>query len=161
MTRRITNASPLIFLSKLGRLPLLQLGVQEVLVPAEVLSEVRAKPDAGAQQLAAHLGNWLLECPITRPEFLRLLPDLGRGEKEVIAQALQEGIASVATDDLDARRTAHRMGLEPVGTVGLLLAAKKRGLLTSLKEELARLADPGFRVSDALSTQALREAGEE
>lgn len=53
-SRRVTNASPLVFLAKLGRLSLLQLGVQEVLVPAEVLSEVRAKPDAGAQELETH-----------------------------------------------------------------------------------------------------------
>ena len=72
-----------------------------------------------------------------------------------------EGISSVAMDDLDARRTAHRVGLEPVGTVGLLLAAKKRGLITSLGDELARLKDFGFRVSDTLAKQALREAGEE
>ena len=59
MSRRVANASPLVFLAKLGRLPLLQLGAQEVLVPSEVLSEVRAKPDAATRELEAHLGGWL------------------------------------------------------------------------------------------------------
>ena len=160
MTRRLTNASPLVFLAKLDRLDLLCLGVEEVLVPSGVLEEVRAKRDEAAQQVEARLGHWLKECSLTGPEYLRLLPDLGPGEREVIAQALQEEILSVGLDDLDARRTARRMGLQPIGTIGLLLAARKRGMLPSLAQELDRLRACSFRVSAALSEQALREAGE-
>lgn len=160
MTRRLTNASPIIFLAKLDRLDLLCLGVNEVLVPSEVLAEVRAKRDDAARQTEARLGVWLKECPLTRPELLRLLPDLGPGERRVIAQALQEKVNSVALDDLDARRTARRMGIEPVGTVGLLLAARKRGMLPSLGREMERLRSVGFRISAPLAQEALREAGE-
>jgi predicted nucleic acid-binding protein len=160
VTRRLTNASPLVFLAKLDRLDLLCLGVQEVLVPSAVLEEVRAKRDDAAQQAEARLTEWLRECPLTRPELLQLLPDLGAGEREVLAQALQESILSVALDDLDARRTARRVGLEPIGTVGLLLAARKRGMLPSLTQEMERLGTLGFRISAALSERALREAGE-
>ncbi len=71
--------------------------------------------------------------------MLPIVPDLGAGEREVIAQALQEDITSVVLDDLDAWRVSRRLGLEPVGTVGLLLAAKKRSLLPSLEEEIKRL----------------------
>jgi len=160
VTRRLTNASPVIFLAKLDRLDLLCLGVNEVLVPSVVLAEVRAKRDDAAQQMEARLSGWLKECTWTRPEFLRLLPDLGPGERHVIAQALQERVSSVALDDLDARRTARRMGLEPVGTVGLLLAARKRGMLPSLAAEVERLRTLGFRISAPLAQEALREAGE-
>jgi uncharacterized protein len=160
MSRRVTNASPLVFLARLGRLELLGLGAEEVLVPSDVIAEVRAKPDAAAAQLEAHLGDWLRECPAASPELLQLLPDLGKGEREVVAQALHEGIVSVAMDDLDARRLARRLGLEPVGTVGLLLASKKMDLLPSLGAELQRLKDMGFRISEALFEQAMSEAGE-
>ena len=160
MTRRLTNASPLIFLAKLNRMDLLSLGVEEVLVPSGVLEEVRAKRDDAAQQVEARLGHWLKECSWTRPELVQLLPDLGHGEREVVAQALQEQILSVALDDLDARRTARRVGLQPVGTIGLLLAARKRGMLPSLADELERLRALGFRVSASLCEQALHEAGE-
>lgn len=160
MSQRMVDASPLVFLAKLDRLELLLLGVQEVLVPSVVLVEIHAKRDVATERVEGCLGTWLRECPLTRPELLRLLPDLGEGEKEVIAQALQEKIVSVVLDDLDARRVARRMGLDPVGTVGLLLAAKKRAMLPSLKEELERLKALGFRASDALTDQALHEAGE-
>jgi predicted nucleic acid-binding protein len=63
-------------------------------------------------------------------------------------------------DDLDARRVARRLGLEPIGTVGLLLAGKKRGIVLSLKAALDRLAGMGFWISQALLAEALKEAGE-
>ena len=161
MSQRITNASPLVFLAKLDRIDLLRLGVDEVLVPSAVLAGVRAKPDIATQRLEAHLGNWLRECPMTRQDLLQALPDLGSGEREVVAQALQVGIVDAVLDDQDARRLARRMGLEPIGTVGLLLAAKRKGLLPSLTDELRRLESVGFRISDALRSRALLEAGEQ
>jgi len=92
---------------------------------------------------------------------LRLLPGLGKGEREVIAQALEQNIDSVVLDDLDARRSARRFGLIPIGTVGLLLAAKKLNLLPSLKAELERLKKMDFWISQSLIERALTEAGEE
>jgi predicted nucleic acid-binding protein len=160
MTRRLVNASPLIYLAKLGQLALLRLGTEEVLLPSAVLEEIRAKQDIATEQMEQHLGTWLKVCSITRPEVLRFLPDLGEGERDVIAEALQEGIASVVLDDQEARRLARRMGLEPVGTVGLLLAAKKRSLLPSVKDELERLRGFGFWVSEELVSRVLQEAGE-
>ncbi|MBM3216956.1 DUF3368 domain-containing protein [Candidatus Poribacteria bacterium] len=160
MNRRITDASPLLFLAKLERLELLLLGVEQVLVPSAALHEVRAKHDEAAARVERVLMVWLAECPVTRPELIELLYDLGAGEREVVAQARQEGVVSVAMDDLAARRTARRVGLEPIGTVGLLLAARKRRLIPSLRDELDALAQLGFRASGALVAAALREAGE-
>jgi len=62
--------------------------------------------------------------------------------------------------DLDARRLAHRVGLAPVGTLGLLLAAKLRGEIRSLRAEMDCLRHAGFRVSPTLSKAILEQAGE-
>lgn len=62
----------------------------------------------------------------------------------MILQALERKVTSVILDDLDARRVARRLNLEPIGTVGLLLAAKKRWLIVSLKAELDRLKEMSF-----------------
>jgi len=161
MKRRITNASPLILLAKLGRLDLLRLGADEVLVPSAALEEVYAKSDVASEETSKRLGTWLKPCLVTRPDLSRLFPDLGSGERDVLVQAIQEGISSVVLDDLDARRTARRMGMKPVGTVGLLLAAKKRGMIPLLRKELNTLEELGFWISDSLVEEALREAGEE
>ena len=47
-------------------------------------------------------------------------------------------------DDQDARRFADRSGLKTVGTPGTLLAAKQRGEIASLRQEIERLLNLGF-----------------
>jgi hypothetical protein len=66
----------------------------------------------------------------------------------------------VVLDDLDARRFARRLGLGMVGTVGLLLAARLRGELPSLHQEIEQLEVLGFRVAPDLVEAVLRVAGE-
>lgn len=161
MKRRVSNASPIVFLAKLNRFELLRLGVDEVLVPTEVIKEIRAKQDEVTTCVERHLGTWLRECVLAQPETMQVLVDLDAGERAVIAQALQERVNTIATDDMAARRLARRLGLKPIGTVGLLLAAKKRGMLQSLRNEIARLRDLGFWITDDLVRHALREAGED
>jgi len=84
---------------------------------------------------------------------------LGPGESEAIALAAQHPGALVVLDDLRARRVARDMGLRLTGTVGVLLRAKREGLLTSVSSALARAESVGFRVSIALRDEALRLAG--
>jgi uncharacterized protein len=160
MNRRITDTSVIVFLAKLDRLELLRLGVEEVLVPAAVLTELRTRRDEATDRVERHLGTWLIECRLVHTDLLQLLSDLGHGEREVIAQAVQEKAANVALDDQEARRVARRSGLESIGTIGLLLAAKKQALIPSLKQELERLRGMGFWVTEALAAQVLQEAGE-
>ena len=66
----------------------------------------------------------------------------------------------VIMDDLDGRRFARRLGLVPVGTLGLLLAARLRGEVASLRVEIERLRASGFRMSSGLIDAVLRGAGE-
>ncbi|MCS7266331.1 MAG: DUF3368 domain-containing protein [Armatimonadetes bacterium] len=160
MTRCVADAAPLIFLAKLGYLELLRLNADEILVPTEVLREVMAKDDEAAKEMKKHLGSWLKECEVVRYELLRLLPDMDEGERAVLAQAIQEGFEKVVLDDMEARRVARRIGLKPIGTVGLLIAAHKKGLIPSLKVELERLKALGFWISETLQREALEAVGE-
>jgi hypothetical protein len=94
----------------------------------------------------------------TSVELLRADLDLGEAEVVVLAKALQA--ERVVMDDLDARRFARRVGLEPVGTLGILLAARHKGQLASLEDEIERLAAHVFRVSPGLAARVLEAAGE-
>jgi len=161
MIARVVDAGPLLFLGRLNLLDLLSLGTDRVFVPASVLAEIRRKPDPVLELIEAALGTWLMECLLNNPELTKLLPDLGAGEQEVMIQALEQKAVSVVMDDLDARRVARRLGLTPIGTVGLLLAGKKRGIVSSLRDEIDRLREAGFWLSENLRAEALREAGEE
>lgn len=161
MTRRVTDTSALIFLTKIGRLNLLKLGAQEVLLPLEVLDEIRSGPGDVMAQVESHLSNWLRICDAGEEHSDILTNRLGKGEAAVLRQAAHLGIKSVVLDDMVARKVARQLGLEPVGTLGILLAARKRGLIESIKHEMDSLKAYGFWISTALERKVLREAGED
>jgi hypothetical protein len=162
MRRWVVDTSPLLFLSKLDRLELLRKSADSLLVPPAVWSEVEARRDEATERVQHALrAAWLeLRKPMDSPG-----PDLeslrGIGEIEVLLLAQEVDAERVVLDDLNARREARRRGLTPVGTLGLLLAARLRGEVTSLAEEIHRLEEAGFRASPALIAAVLRSAGEQ
>ncbi|NJK35769.1 MAG: DUF3368 domain-containing protein [Oscillatoriales cyanobacterium SM2_2_1] len=81
------------------------------------------------------------------------------GEAEAIALAY-EYQCRLIVDDLQARKVAQRLGLQITGTVGVLITAKKRGIIDSVKGTINSLESVGFYVSEALKAQALELAGE-
>jgi len=157
----VADTGPLIFLAKLGRLDLLQHGVGRVYVPQAVLNEVRAKPDEAAKAIEEASHSWLSARKVGDQRAVEiLLAALDLGEAEVIVLAKELDADRVVMDDLDARRFARRAGFSLVGTLGLLLAARLRGEIPSVKEEIERLSVLGFRATPALVEAILREAGE-
>lgn len=63
-------------------------------------------------------------------------------------------------DDQDARRYAHRYGLNVIGTLGLLAWAKRKGMIKSFKSEVEGLQKAGFYATAELVEKLLREVGE-
>lgn len=92
-----------------------------------------------------------------------LLPvtSLGDGEKEVLALGLEATNALLVLDDRNARRYAIAAGLELTGTLGILVLAKERGLIDSIRPALDRLQELQFRLSAATRQMVLNLAGEE
>ncbi len=62
-------------------------------------------------------------------------------------------------DDLAARNVAAELGLNVTGTLGVLLAAHKKGMLTDLQHTITGLANSGFRLSDAVVASILKSFG--
>ena len=54
---------------------------------------------------------------------------LHQGELEALVLARESGIRLVALDDRGARRKATEMGLQPIGTIGLIVLAHRRGII--------------------------------
>ncbi|HPD41154.1 MAG TPA: DUF3368 domain-containing protein [Anaerolineae bacterium] len=161
MSLWVVDASPLIFLAKLERLDLLRQAAGSVCLPQAVADEIRAKPDMATQLLEQALQTWIeVRVVDNRMAVDLLLAELDLGEAEVIVLAKILNAEYVVMDDLDARRFARRVGLRPIGTLGLLLAARLRGEIPSLQAEIQRLEKFGFRASSALKAQILRAAGE-
>lgn len=89
-----------------------------------------------------------------------MLDTLGRGEAEAILLAEEVHAAWIVMDDATGRRVAARRGLRIIGTLGILLAAKRRFEIESLRAEIDRLLELGFRVSPRLVAAVLEEADE-
>ena len=160
MSTWIVDAGPLIFLAKLGRLELLkQAGV--VCIPRAVYNETQQYDDAAAAVIAHATRSWLTIRSVRNQQEVRsLLEDLDIGEAEVLALAKELHPERIILDDMDARRIARRYGFSITGTVGLLLAARLRSEIPSLRTELERLKQVGFWINPKLEAAVLQEAGE-
>ncbi len=160
MSIAIVDASPLLFLARLNRLELLKSSAEKIYIPDAVLEEINKKQDTATDSIKEILNTWLFECTIKNQELRDMLFGLGSGEQDVMIQAYEQRTSLVILDDQDARRTARRLGLKPIGTIGLLLVGKKRGIVDSVENEINRLVEYGFWISDNLRIEALREAEE-
>lgn len=159
--RLVINTGPILALvAACGDLQLLDKLYKTVLVPHEVVQEVSAN---GPNRFAVNqfeAATWLRKWPdeVTVSSFLR--NTLDRGEASVIQLALQEQIELVCIDEALGRRVARLNGLKLTGSVGILLRAKREGVLPSVKAPLERMKSHGIWLSDSLLKLALHEAGE-
>ena len=85
---------------------------------------------------------------------------LGDGEWEAIALAVELGASAILIDDRPARRLAEAAGVNVIGTLGLLLEAKRQGHVRTIRAELDKLLETSFFLSQDLYDQLLRLAEE-
>jgi predicted nucleic acid-binding protein len=97
--------------------------------------------------------------PVSAPA-LPLAADLGRGEAAVLALALESQDAVVILDDGVGRQAAELLGIRLTGTLGLLLDARKKGLIPKISPVFDELDRLRFRVSPATRAAVLKLAGE-
>jgi hypothetical protein len=88
------------------------------------------------------------------------MTDLGSGEAEVIALGLETPGCLVVLDDRLARRVAGLCRLELTGTLGILVRARREGLVPCLGDVIERLRDNGMWLGEGVVAAALRLAGE-
>ena len=144
--RAIADTSALIALEKINLLDVLCRIYTEIILPEAVINEFGTPP------LKCY-STATVESPLVRL-FVGDL-NLGRGESEVIALAIETGLR-VIVDDLKARRVAETLGLNITGTIGILLKAEKMGLIKSSYDKAKELRVKGFFVSDKLLEDILK-----
>ena len=155
----ISNNGPLVALWTLDLLPLLRDLYTEVLIPEEVKNEFLATHRSVRQQ-ALENAPWITTVTLVTPLDKWVQRGIHRGEAAVFALAKERGTRLVILDDKDARRYAKRIGLPVTGTVGILLEAKRRGLIDAIKPLLDKLLESGVRLGVSLVNDTLQEAGE-
>ena len=155
------NASPLIYLARIRRLDLLRVLSGPIVVPAVVVQELAAGvPREPAVEAVAEAG-WLevVHEPPPVPDDIRAW-DLGAGESAVLAWARNRPGALAVMDDLQGRRCANSLGVPVMGTLAILLAAKRTGLLDTIRGVVEELVAHGMYLSERIVREVLTAAGE-
>jgi predicted nucleic acid-binding protein len=157
----VCDTGPLIAFAIIDRLDVLARLYSRVLVPRAVLDELSAGGRDRAGARAIHAAEWHETIEAVVPDPL-LSAELGAGEAAVIASAFAMHPAPIVLlDDRKARRVAAQAyRLRVQGSSGVLVAAKRAGLVPAVRPLLESMTAAGYYLSERLVERATIEAGE-
>ncbi|MEM7585318.1 MAG: DUF3368 domain-containing protein [Acidobacteriota bacterium] len=148
----VADASALIALHQIDHLDLLEQLFQRIVIPPAVTREIAP---------SVSLPAWIDQRGLSQPIGAQILAaSLGAGESESISLALETDAKWVILDDRPARRLAQALRIPTVGTLGILVAAKRRGLISAVRPCLEALLRHDFRMAPMLYDRVLKDVGE-
>lgn len=146
----VSDASCFILLEKIGSLHLLQKLYETVITTPEVLAE-----------FGSPLPSWVeVKSPSDKRFQASIEAVLDKGEASTIALAMEHKHCLLIIDELKGRKLASQLGLEVIGTLGMLTDAKAAGNITLVKPLLLKIRQTNFRLSNELERAILAKAGE-
>jgi predicted nucleic acid-binding protein len=159
----VSNTSPIIKLAAIGQLDLLRQLYTTIVIPAAVYNEivVSGYGQPGSHEVATE--PWFVRHDVTAIMEVHALlgAGLGRGEAEAIILADEQHASLLLIDEKRGRQVATSRSLALTGLLGVLLAAKRSGLISAVRPLLDALRmAAGFRVSPAVYASVLALAGE-
>lgn len=151
----VSDTSPLTSLLQIGREGLLRDLYGSVIIPLAVERELR--------QAHANLPGFLkVVSARDRETVARLEVEIDAGEAEAITVAKELRADALLIDERRGRSVAAREGVPVIGLLGVLIVARKKGLIISLAQALESLENTAdFRLAPDLKLRALREVGEQ
>jgi predicted nucleic acid-binding protein len=154
------DASPVILLGKIGTLDLLMTCPSALRVPQAVADELDSGEGDPAQAWIREDGRQFVEHTEVVASEIEAW-DLGRGERHVLAFSFQHDGWTAVVDDGAARRCAKALDIPVLGTLGVLIVAKRDGRIEHVRPWIEALMQAGLHVDEAVVEHALRLAGEE
>ena len=146
----ITDTSVLIAFERIGRLDVLPGLFPSIMAPPAVVAEFATRPQW--LQIVAVQNHALVA------EHRALFLD--EGEAEAIALAREHPQATLLLDERRGRHFALTLGLPVVGSAGILVRARRAGLIPAVRPLLDALLEQGFYLSEAVYRRVLEQAGE-
>ncbi len=165
MGRIVADATPIVYLAKIGKLQLLKQLYDDVVVPPRIKEELFAgnHPEVSVIE-EAYSAGWLEERALNQAarsfqsKQLREAPGLHMGESQAMALA-QTGHLSLLIDEDDktGRRVAKVWGVDAKGTLRVILEAYEAKLIQyeEAKDLFRQLLAERFRVSAEIYERAL------
>ncbi|MEA5620825.1 DUF3368 domain-containing protein [Cronbergia sp. UHCC 0137] len=158
----VSNTSPISNLAKIDHLFLLQEIYSEVIIPQAVYDELTDIRAGEKVNNAIKNANFIKNQPVINYQLVKdLQRNLDRGESEAIVLAIELNANKLLIDERLGRQEAIKLGLSLTGVLGILLIAKKRGLINNVKSLMDKLiSHTAFRMGDQLYYTILIEANE-
>ncbi len=146
----ISDTSCFIILANIGELDILRRVYGQVTTTVDIANEYGEK-----------LPEWV-EIKDVKDRYRQKLLEMqiDKGESSAITLALETSDSTLILDDYKARRIAEQLGLFYTGTVGVIIKAKLKGLIPSIKPFPEKIRQTDFRISVDIELQALKEANE-
>jgi predicted nucleic acid-binding protein len=155
----VSDSSPLICFAILRMLDVLNDIIEKIMVPTAVYEEISVPKKPYSEEIKLFLKDRVT--PVESKVAVKLLEkEVDPGEAEAIVLAIEKNISDILIDDPKGRKAARTHGLFPVGTIGVLLQAKKQEKIRKIKPLLDRLIRNRIRIGAALYQKALEIAGE-
>jgi len=146
----IADASCFILLDKIDNLLLLQKLFGTVTTSTEV-----------AEEFGKPLPEWI-QIKSAQDKNLQsaLFLQVDLGEASAIALAAEHQPSLLIIDDMKGRKLAQKLNLNITGTLGLILIAKREGILSQIKPIFDKIQGTNFRIAPGLLEDILKQAGE-
>lgn len=156
----VVDASPLIFLGRAGQIELLRHVAGRFLVPDPVADEIRRKSPKDITAQLLDVTPWLeaVPAPVVPESILEW--GLGPGESAVLTLAYDYPDREAVIDDLAGRRCAASLGIPVRGTLGIVLLAKRKGIIPHARPVIEALIRSGMYLSGRVLDEALARVGE-
>ncbi|WP_058555369.1 DUF3368 domain-containing protein [Thiohalocapsa sp. ML1] len=154
----VADCSALIALATCDGLHLLDRLFGSVVVPEAVYREAVTSDKPQARQLKAYLHGRVEQIDPSYPILLDGVSDLGETEAMILYRQLAAD--RLLIDDRRGRRVARINGIEIIGSLGVLLAAKQAGLIEAVKPYVLQLSASELYLSNDLIATVIEIAGE-
>ena len=157
----ISNSSPLIAFTNKKDLTLLKDLFSNVIIPEAVYNElvfIPKKLEVELELLKNAIKNkWIIVKKLKNTKLSNL--NLGKGETEALNLCFEINNPLLLIDEKKGRFIARSYKINTLGTLGVLILAKKRGLKTNenLLDNLDTLIKNDFYISSDVITQFLKD----
>ena len=148
MPKVVSNTTPIISLLKIGKLEILKDLYDEIYIPQEVFNEIEAGKHK-KYYLNLLTFEWIKIEQIQDRKSISYFLDLDKGEAEAIVLATESEADLILLDESLGRFHAKHAGLRVTGTIGILVKAKKQGLISELKPLILELKEKGVWLSES------------
>jgi len=152
----IADSSALVALAIVDKLDILEKLFGEVYVPRAVYNEVRQENKEESKKLELYCEDRVLDISTA----FNFNISLGQGESEAIVLYKEKNADFLLCDDKKAKKFAQNFGINVIGSLGILIKAKKENLIPEISSLIESLKSSRIFIDDEIYKLVLEMAGE-